>query len=102
METAGITKYNRSIGEAFIQTRISVSVTPAERDLIRSVNVLTEMQEPGKISKKTVHPIIRELNGPIGAAIKSLLLHLKKLRRNPVTINDHLLYFHRFMQYLEY
>jgi len=102
MKTAGITKYNRSIGEAFIQTRISASVTPAERDLIRSVNVLTEMQETGKVSKKTVHPIIRELNGPVGAAIKSLLLRLKELRRNPVTINDHLLYLHRFMQYLEY
>lgn len=102
METAGITKYNRSVGEAFIQTRISASVTPAERDLIRSVNVLTEMQETGKVSKKTVHPIIRELNGPVGTAIKSLLLRLKELRRNPITINDHLLYLHRFMQYLEY
>jgi integrase len=101
MQTSGIIKYNRCVGEAFIHTRISSRVTPAERDIIRSVSVLTEMQEMGKVSKRTVHPIIRELKGPIGEAIESLLLHLKELRRNPTTINGHLLYLHRFKQYLE-
>jgi len=102
METQGNKHYNRSIGEAFINTSISANVTPKERDFIRSVNVLTEMQETGKVSKKTVHPIMRELNGPIGEAIKSFLLRLKELRRNPTTIKGHLLYLHRFKQYLEY
>jgi site-specific recombinase XerD len=100
MEANGITIYNRSIGEEFIHTRISSSVTPAERDLMRSVNVLTEMQETGKVSKKTIHPIIRELKGPIGKAIEELLVHLHELRRNQTTINDHLLYLYRFKQYL--
>lgn len=100
METNDITIYNRSIGEEFIHTRISSSVTPAERDLMRSVNVLTEIQETGKVSKKTIHPIIRELKGPIGKAIEELLVHLHELRRNQTTINDHLLYLHRFKQYL--
>ena len=95
METQGNKHYNRSIGEAFINTSISANVTPKERDFIRSVNVLTEMQETGKVSKKTVHPIMRELNGPI--SIKSLLLRLKELRRNPTTIKGHLLYLHRFI-----
>ncbi len=101
METSGITNYDRCVGEEFIHTRISASVTPAERDLIRSVSVLTQMQETGKVSKRTVHPIIRELTGPIGEAMESLLLSLKELRRNPTTINDHLLYLHRFKQHLE-
>lgn len=100
METNGITIYNRIIGEEFIHTRISSSVTPAERDLMRSVHVLTEMQETGKVSKKTIHPIIRELKGPIGKAIEELLVHLHQLRRNQTTINGHLLYLHRFKQYL--
>ena len=101
MEIRGIINYNRSVGEKFIHTRISSSVTPAERDVIRSVSVLTEIQETGKVSKRTVHPVTRELKGPIGEAIGSLLRHLKELRRNPTTINDHLLYLHRFKQYLE-
>jgi len=100
METNGITIYNRSIGEEFIHTRISSIVTPAERDLMRSVNVLTEIQETGKVSKKTIHPITRELKGPIGKAIEKLLVHLHELRRNQTTINDHLLYLYRFKQYL--
>ena len=101
METRGINNYNHCVGEEFIHTRISSSVTPAERDLIRSVSVLTEIQETGKVSKRTVHPVTRELKGPIGEAMESLLRHLKELRRNPTTINDHLLYLHRFNQYLE-
>lgn len=101
LETGGRTKYNRSIGEEFIHASISESVTPAERDLVRSVSVLTEMQETGKVSKKTVHPITRALSGPIGEAIERLLFHLKELRRNQTTISEHLLYLHRFEQHLE-
>lgn len=101
MQASGITYYNRCVGEKFIHTRISSNVTPAERDLIRSVSVLTEMQETGKVSKRTVHPVTRELKSPVGEAIESLLLHLKELRRNQTTINEHLLYLHRFQQYLD-
>jgi hypothetical protein len=73
MEIRGIINYNRSVGEKFIHTRISSSVTPAERDLMRSVSVLTEIQETGKVSKRTVHPVTRELKGPIGEAIINYL-----------------------------
>jgi len=101
MKTSGIAYYNRCAGDKFIHTRISATVTPAERDLIRSVSVLTEMQETGKVSKRTVHPITRVLKGPIGDAIERLLVHLKGLRRNQTTISEHLLYLHRFEQHLE-
>jgi hypothetical protein len=101
MEAGGSTKYNRSVGEEFIHARISQSVTPAELDLICSLSVLTEMQEKRKVSKRTVHPIIRELSGPIGGAIEHLLFHQKELRRNQTTISEHLLYLHRFEQHLE-
>ncbi len=88
METSGITNYDRCVGEEFIHTRISASVTPAERDLIRSVSVLTQMQETGKVSKRTVHPIIRELTGPIGEAMESLQLSLERTPPQPNDYND--------------
>jgi site-specific recombinase XerD len=100
MKISGITNYNSSIGEEFIRDKISSRVTPGERDFIRSVSVLNEMQATGKVSKKTVHPITRKLTGSVGEAIESFLFRMKELRRNAKTINDHLLYLHRFIQYL--
>lgn len=101
MKVSGIKNYNSSIGENFIKATISSKVTPAERDIIRSVSVLNEMQETAKVSKRMCHPILREPIGLIGEAIKNLLSRLKELRRNQTTIYEHLLYLHRFNQYLE-
>ncbi len=100
MNNKGIEDYDCSIGEQFIHLNISSMVTPGERDLIRSVAVLNEMQTTGKISKRTVHPIIRRLTGEIGLAAERFLDRQKELRRSSTTINDHLLYLHRFIQYL--
>jgi len=100
MKKSGITNYSSSIGEEFIHANISDIVSPGERDLIRSVSVLNEMQASGKVSKKTVHPITRKLTGEIGEVADRFLHRLKELRRNATTINDHLLYLHRFNQYL--
>lgn len=101
MSERGIKDYNCPIGEKFIRDNTSSKVTPGERDLIRSVTVLNEMQATGKVSKKTVHPITRRLTGEIGEAVERFLQWLKELRRNPTTIKDHLLYLHRFIQYLD-
>ncbi|MDP8219225.1 MAG: hypothetical protein P9M03_10945, partial [Candidatus Theseobacter exili] len=100
MSEGDIKNYNYSIGEEFICDNISHRVTPGERDIIRSITVLNEMQASGKVSKKTVHPITRRLTGEIGLAAERFLSRLKELRRNVTTINDHLLYLHRFIQYL--
>jgi len=100
MGERGIKIYNCPVGEKFIRDNISARVTPGERDLIRSVSVLNEMLATGKVSKKTVHPITRRLTGEIGEAAERFLHRLKELRRNATTINDHLLYLHRFIQYL--
>jgi len=101
MKDNGIKDYGRPVGERFIRDNISSKVTPAERDIIRSINVLDEIRETGKVSKRAVRPVHRELKGPIGEAIKGLLSRLKELRRNRTTIDGHLLYLHRFDQYLE-
>jgi len=100
MSDRGIKNYNCAVGEKFIHDNISSRVTPGERDLIRSVTVLNEMQATGKVSKKTVHPISRRLTGEIGEAVECFLHRLKELRRNATTIYEHLLYLHRFIQYL--
>ena len=94
--------YNRAVGEAFIQGHVSAIVTPGERDFIRSINVLNELQETGKMSKRTVHPRSRKLDGEIGKAIERMLSHLKELRRSEITLNNHFSYLYRFNKYLEF
>jgi site-specific recombinase XerD len=94
--------YDPSVGEEYICSNIAGSiVTPYERDIIRSVNVLNEFQEKGTISKRHCIPIKRELSGQIGLLMDKFLLYLESLRRNRITISDHRLYLSRFLFYLE-
>ena len=93
--------YDSSIGEEYIRTNIAGSiVTPYERDIIRSIKVLSEFQEKGTISKRSYKPIKRELSGSIGQLMEKFLLHLESLRRSRITISDHRLYLSRFLFYL--
>lgn len=103
MSDRGIQHYDFSVGQEFIRDKISSTVTPAERDIIRSISVLDDMLATGKISKRTVHRVTKtpELTGLIGQAIKCFMARLKELRRSRSTIHGHLLYLHRFYQYLE-
>jgi site-specific recombinase XerD len=94
--------YDPSVGEEYIRSKIAGSiVTPYERDIIRSVNVLNEFQEKGTISKTHCKPIKRELSGQIGRLMNKFLLHLESLRRSRITISDHRLYLSRFLFYLD-
>lgn len=94
--------YDPSVGEEYIRSNIAGSiVTPYERDIIRSVNVLSEFQEKGTISKTHCKSIKRELSGQIGRLMDKFLLHLESLRRNRITISDHRLYLSRFLFYLD-
>jgi|SRR5690625_3849685 len=101
MYDRGIQNYDCSVEHEFIRDNISSTVTPSERDLIRSVSVLSDMLTTGKVSKRTTHPVTRQLAGPIGEAVTSFLTRLKELRRSQSTIYGHLLYLHRFYQYLK-
>lgn len=101
MNDNGIKNYDRPVGEKFIMDTISPKVTPAERDIIRSVIVLNGILETGKVPKRAVRPVQRKLTGPIEEAVKVFLSRLKELRRNQTTIDGHLLYLHRFDRYLE-
>ncbi len=102
MDQKSFLYYDPSVGEEYIRSNIVGSiVTPYERDIIRSVNVLSEFQEKGTISKSYYKPIKRELTGQIGLLMDKFLLHLESLRRSKITISDHRLYLSRFLFYLE-
>lgn len=56
--------YDPFVGDEFIRSKIAGSmVTPYERDIIRSVNVLNEFHEKGTISKTRCKLVKRELSG---------------------------------------
>lgn len=93
--------YDPSVGEDYIRSKIAGSiVTPYERDIIRSINVLSEFQGKGTILKTHRKLIKRELSGQIGQLMDKFLIHLESLRRNRITISDHRLYLYRFIFYL--
>jgi site-specific recombinase XerD len=102
MVEKSIHHYDASVEEYFIRSRMAGGIiTPAQRDIIRSIHVLTEFQEKGKISKCRSHPVERKLSGPIGTLMNQFLLHLETLRRSKITISDHRLYLFRFLIFLE-
>jgi len=102
MDQKSFLYYDPSIGEEYIRSNIVGStVTPYERDIIRSINVLSEFQEKGTISKRHCKPIKRELSGQIGQLMDKFLLHWEFLRRSRITISDHRLYLSRFLFYLD-
>lgn len=97
----GITIYNHSVGESFIDACMFAVIRTKEKEILRSVHVLNEMQETGKITRRTPHPIIRKLEGNIGEAIQGLLISLKELRLSGITVNSCLLNLFRFQEYLK-
>ena len=102
MAKKSIPYYNASMGEDYIQTNIAGgAITPAKRDFIRSIHVLNEFQKKGTIGKKRFHRAERKLFGQIGQLMEQFLLYLESLRRSKITINDHRLYLHRFLIFLE-
>lgn len=95
-------EFDASVGQEFIRSTITSGiVTPYQRDIIRSVHVLSEFQEKGTICKQHCKPLKRELQGLVGLAMKRFILHLESLRRSKITISNHKLYLHRLLTYFE-
>jgi site-specific recombinase XerD len=102
MAKRSILIYTDAVGEEYISSELTGGIiTPFERDIIRSIRVLSEFQEKGIITKRHSKPLKRELAGPIGLVMENFLQHLQSLRRNKTTIDDHRLYLYRFLTYLE-
>ena len=101
MVQKSILYYDPTVGEEYIRSNIAGSiVSPYQRDIIRSINVLSEFQQKGTISKRHCNPVKHELYGQIGQLMDRFLLHLKSLWRCETTISDHRLYLSRFLTYL--
>ena len=93
--------YDPSVGENYIRYNIGDSISPIEREIIRSIKVLNEFQEKGTIRRAYRKPITRELSGEIGCLMNRYLLHLECLRRSKITISAHRLFLSRFLFYLK-
>lgn len=102
MAEKSIRHYDAPAGEEYILTHIVGSmVTPSQRDIIRSIYVLSEFQKKRTVSKRPCQPAERKLSSRIGLLMEQFLLHLESLRRSKITIRDHRLYLHRFLAFME-
>src|SRR5579862_1110538 len=93
--------YDASVGDRFIRSKIAGIITPYERDIIRSIYVLTEFLEKGTICKRRRKSPKQILSGPIGQLMEGFLLHLESLRRSESTLRGHRIYLFRLLTYLE-
>jgi site-specific recombinase XerD len=103
MQEKKMTLYSADAGEEFIHGFITDGyVSARERDVIRSVHVLTDFMNEGCIRRKTFTPVEHPLKGEIGRQMQNLIEHLRSLRRSQITIHDYELYLSRFITFLEH
>jgi integrase len=103
MKEKKLRQFTADIGEEFIHSFVKPGyVTPYERDIIRSVHVLSDYMHLGYIRKRTFTPVEHPLDGAIGQEMQKLISHLQSLRRSRITIKDYELYLNRFLVFLEH
>jgi len=101
MQEKRLTEYTSETGEEFIHSFIKPGyVTARERDVIRSVQVLTDFMNQGCIRRKTFVPVEYPLEGEIGQQMQRLIIHLQSQRRSTISIRNYELYLNRFLTYL--
>ncbi len=71
-----------------------------DREKIRSIKVLDDYLNLGRIRIRTTVPVKHSLYGEIGVLMHKLIDHLHSLRRSSVTIKNYELYLNRFLSYL--
>lgn len=101
MEVNGIKAYTPVIGAEYLSTcHHNGYVRHQEREKIRSVHVLDDMLNLGRIRKRCVTQVCHRLDGELGFEMEKLITHLTNLRRSYTTIKDYRLYLSEFLQYL--
>jgi site-specific recombinase XerD len=101
MQEKNLTDYTADTGEEFIHSFIKPGyVTAGERDVIRSVQVLTDFMNLGFIRRKTFIAVEHPLEGEIGRQMQRFISHLRSQRRCAITIRDYELYLNRFLTFL--
>lgn len=101
MSEKGIEYYTLSVGMDFTATcNFNGEVRPQEREFMRSVQVLDDMLNLGRIRKCCITPVHHSLEGVIGMHMELFITHMTNLRRSRTTIKDYRLYLSEFLSHL--
>ena len=101
MTERSVRHYDASVGEQYLRTQIGNIVEASQKDIIRSINVLNDIQKTGIINKRYCNPCKLILSGQIGQLMEEHCLHLEALRRHKKTIRHHRLNLYRLLVFLE-
>ena len=93
--------YDASVGEEFLRTQIGKMAESLQKDTIRSINILNDIQKKGTISKRHCNPCKLVLSGQIGQLMEDHCSHLVALRRHKKTVRHHRLNLYRLLVFLE-
>lgn len=101
MSRQGLTLYSPDVGKACLSSHITGHpVDHKEQELVRSINVLDDCLQLGRIRMHSHEPVVHMLHGAIGQHMQSLIDHLRSIRRSETTIKDYQLYLGGFSRYL--
>ena len=104
MEKHSIKIYSPMVGASFIETIIGkdsyCELNKHEKEIIRSVNVLTEYQTTGTVKFRSVLKT-HKFKGEIGELIVQFISYRKSIGLSKDTLDSSRLYLHRFLEFLE-
>lgn len=102
MKLMVLEEYIPDVGEAFIETcNYNGEVRHQEREMMRSVSILNDILNDGKIKLRSFTPVVHPLTDSVGEEISKFLLYMKSIRRSAITIKDHRMYLSRFNAFLD-
>ena len=101
MKGKNLSLYSPSLGQEYVTDCIPYdNLRHDDREKIRSIQVLDDYLNLGRIRRCTVVPVKHPLYGEIGMQMQKLIDHLHSLRRSLITIKNYELYLNRFLAYL--
>ncbi len=102
LKTRGTNYLTDALVQEFLETCVKDgTVRHQEREMMRSVYVLSDLWHKGKISYRNYIPAQHNLTGPIGEAMEVFITHMCNLRRGISTLRSYRLYLHNFASYLQ-
>ncbi len=100
MREHSISIYSPLVGENFINSPLPFNSPTYRRAVRRSVAVLSDFLNHGRVSRRIVHRVHYELPGEIGDAAKAFIVSQAELRRNMLTLREHQRVLSYFIQHL--
>lgn len=101
MMDKNLSLYRSSLGQEYIMNCIPCdNLKHDDREKIRSIQVLDDYLNLGRIRIRSTVPVEHPLLGEIGVLMQKFIDHLHSLRRSSITIKNYELYLNRFLTYL--